>query len=122
MSKNVKMVIDGVSLNMVSDANKDHINKVNMYVNEVINSIKSKNTAMNTINAYRYSLVYLADQVIQYKENEDLGGLNQNAFDIEIKKMRKKNRKLVEDNEELLERLKSLQEKLTELNKKSKVE
>ncbi len=118
MSKSVKLVVDGVALSMVSDAPKEHVDKVNTYVNEVINSIKGKNNSLNSLNAYRYTMVYLADQVIEMRELVDIDGLKKNVSDNEIKDLRRKTQLLQEDNQELMARLNHLQMVLTEKSKK----
>lgn len=74
MSKRVSMDIDGANIVMVTSAAKERVDQVVKQVNEMINLVKSKDRSLSSNMAYRYAMVYLADQIVELKEVLDSPG------------------------------------------------
>lgn len=117
MSKSVKMLIDGGVVTMRTDAPKEHVDKVSEYVNGIIERIKANNSSLNSISAYRYTMISLADEVIEMKELVDIDGLKKDVSDNELLELRKEKKLLEDDLSEMKKRLENLQVLLSEQNK-----
>lgn len=68
MSKRVTMDIDGAGIVMVTSAPKERVERVTTQVNDMISLVKSKDRSLSSNMAYRYAMVYLADQIVELKE------------------------------------------------------
>lgn len=119
-SRSVKLTIDGSILNMVTDVPMEHVQKVSTFVNDSLEFIKNKNLSMNSLQIYRYTMVYLADQLVELKEIVDIDGLKKDVSDNELKELRRKTKILEEENEEARKRIEELQKLLLEQNKELK--
>ncbi len=79
MSKTINVEIDGALISLISEAPQERIDAVKQQVDDVINLVRRKGASMNNNIIYRYSMVYLADKIIELKELLEESGKNGNV-------------------------------------------